>query len=197
MGTRAEVLRVAERELNLHPTESWGANWGPRIKVYQSVTRAYRAAWCVSFLQFCLLEAGCGPIADRTAGVWYLWDYARRRGWATNSARLGYLAILPGLNRAGHIGIVERANSRTVYTIEGNSHNTVMRRERARSEFVGFVAYPARTEPVKPPPLFQLIVGEGSKAHVIAIGPWGTIRARVPQLIGRYKAVRVKRKWRL
>lgn len=197
-GTYKDVVAVANREYKLHPTESWGTNWGPRIALYQKVTRAYRAAWCASFVQYCLQDAGVGPIADRTAGVWYLWDYARKHGWATVTPRPGCIAILPGLNRSGHTGLVESVDGRTVRTIEGNSGDTVTKHQRDRSEFVGFVAYPVtRTRPARKPPLFQLVVGEGSKAHVVAIGPWGTIRARVPQLIGKYKVVRAKRKWRV
>jgi hypothetical protein len=169
VATYADVLKVAEHEFGLHPTESWGANWGPRIQEYQKVTRAFRAAWCVSFEQFCLKQVGLGPIANSTAG-----------------------------RSEEHTGFVTGVTGRRIRTIEGNSGNTVMKHDRDISEFVGFVAYPAKNpKPPKPPPLFQLVVGEGKAAHVVAIGPWGTLRLRVPQLVGKYKFVRVKRKWRL
>jgi hypothetical protein len=184
VATYADVLKVAEHEFG--------------IQEYQKVTRAFRAAWCVSFEQFCLKQVGLGPIANSTAGVWYLWGYAKEHGWNRTHPKAGYIAILPGLNRSGHTGFVTGVTGRRIRTIEGNSGNTVMKHDRDISEFVGFVAYPAKNpKPPKPPPLFQLVVGEGKAAHVVAIGPWGTLRLRVPQLVGKYKFVRVKRKWRL
>lgn len=200
MASHTDVLGTAQAEFAKHPTESWGTNYGPDVARYQRVTMAFRVAWCVSFFQYCLWKNGLGPVADRTAGVWYLWGYARTHGWATQHPQPGFGCILPGLNRSGHMGIVESVEGSLVHTIEGNSGNTVQKHTRSITEFIGFVDYPAKdaVPPKKKPPLFQVVVGDGPKAHVVAIGPWGQLNARVPKLILHgYTHVQVKRKWRV
>ena len=106
--------------------ECWGANWGPLVKQYQATTGAYRAPWCVSFQQWVREHAGYPPVANRSAGVFYLVDYARWHGWIRAQARPGYLVAF--MDRLGHIGLVERVTPAGFYSLEGNASNDVLRR---------------------------------------------------------------------
>lgn len=118
------MLNAGRSQLGV--TESpWGSNRGARVGVYQSVTGAYGAAWCVSFYQWELVQAHQGPIADRTAGVFYLYHWAQARGWVHSTPRPG--AGVAFLANPGHMGLVERVTTNGYYTLEGNHNNGVYR----------------------------------------------------------------------
>lgn len=112
------VVKYARREIGVQEVPL-GSNSGPRVRIYQAVTGAYRAAWCVSFASFIYLEAGIGVIADRTANVWYAYHWAYSRGWVRARPVIG--AWVAYLHDAGHMGVVIAVNGRTVTSVEGNS----------------------------------------------------------------------------
>jgi len=118
------VVAVARRELALHVHEvPDGSNDSPRIRLYQAVTGAFRLPWCASFIQYVYRTAGIGTIANASAGVFYIVDWAHARGWLRARPSIG--AAVAYLSALGHIGIVERVTSTGFYTIEGNNGNAV------------------------------------------------------------------------
>ena len=124
------IVRLARNELGV--AESWGSNYGPRISVYQRVTGAYRAAWCVSYVQWVYSQAGVGTFADRTAGVYYALSWAQRapssvaRWRRTRQPDRGDIIIFHTWQ--GHMGLVDVVTPGGFYSYEGNANNAVLRR---------------------------------------------------------------------
>jgi peptidoglycan hydrolase-like protein with peptidoglycan-binding domain len=118
-----------------------GSNTGPQVRVFQASTGAYGAAWCVSFVQHVLIRSGYGTIADRSAGVFYVLEYARRRGWTRSRPRPGNLAAFRTWQ--GHVGIVKSVSSSGFVTVEGNASDSVLERFHPfGSRPVTFIALP-------------------------------------------------------
>ena len=182
-----------------------GSNKGPRVHFYQSSTGAYNAAWCVSFLQKGLQENQVSRIADRSAGVFYVAGWARKHGLTRSQPKPGYFVCF--MRAAGHIGVVRAVTPTTFSTIEGNTTNKV-RSDHVylRSGPYVFIQVPGvdygdkKVAPKPPPrpkyvPRFQVVAGEGTKAKVLVNwGKWKVVQARIPTLVAKRKAVRVKRK---
>lgn len=116
------IIATAKREIGVHEIPD-GSNDGPRIRTYQSVTGAFHAPWCASFVQWVLKTSGYGTVADRSATVFYISHYAYVHQWTHAIGRPG--ALVAFLNDQGHIGIVERVTAHGFYSIEGNHANRV------------------------------------------------------------------------
>jgi hypothetical protein len=116
------VIATAKAELGVREIPD-GSNDGARIRTYQSVTGAYHAPWCASYVQWVLRTARYGTIADHSATVFYITRYAYTHGWSHAIARPG--ALVGFLRDQGHIGIVERVTAHGFYSIEGNHSNRV------------------------------------------------------------------------
>lgn len=66
---RVRVLRVARGELGVQEVPL-GSNSGPRVRVYQSVTKAYGKPWCASFASWCCRQVEpTFPLPVNPAGV--------------------------------------------------------------------------------------------------------------------------------
>lgn len=127
------IVAIASSQIGVHEWPD-GSNRGPGISYssartspsYQSVTGAYGAAWCASFAQWVLYKVGKGPIADRTAGVFYMRDWLYRRGLLHSTPKPGELVLF--LWSQGHMGIVTKVTQDGFYTVEGNTSNGVYQR---------------------------------------------------------------------
>jgi CHAP domain-containing protein len=118
------MLDAARSQLGVRETST---NYSSTIANYQRITGAYHAAWCVSFAQWANVKAGIGPIADRSAGVNYVYVWAQHRGWVRSIPKVGAWVAF-GYSHSTHMGLVERVNSDgSFYTIEGNHNNGVYR----------------------------------------------------------------------
>lgn len=201
MATVQELLGLYRAELGVREVPM-GSNRGPRIRQYQASTGAYNAAWCVSFLQFGLWRLGVPRIANRSAGVFYCVDWARKNGLLRYSPKPGYFAAY--MWSAGHIGVVEEVSAGGFMAIEGNAANSVRRKWRDGRNTV-FIKVPGvdygtkRVIPPKPKPLwvprFQIVAGEGPKAKVIVgWNKWNVIALRIPRLVAQGRAFRIRRK---
>jgi hypothetical protein len=181
-----------------------GSNRGPRVRQYQSSTGAYGAAWCVSFLQWGLQKNGVPRIANRSAGVFYCVDWARKNGYLRYSPKPGYFAAY--MWSAGHIGVVEQVyESGGFRAIEGNASNSVRYKWRDGRNTVYIrvpgVDYGDLKPPPPPPPKvkwvprFQIVSGEGAKTKVVVgWNKWNVIQARIPRLVAQGRAFRLRRK---
>lgn len=151
---RQRALKIARGEIGVkeHPA---GSNDGPRVRVYQRVTGAFRAPWCASFTAWAYKEAGRPLSGFNTAYVPSYVDAARRgrHGLSVVAAA----DVVPGdlccfdWGRDGvadHIGIVDRppGTGSTFTAIEGNTavgNNSnggqVMHRERSVRDVLVFV----------------------------------------------------------
>lgn len=178
--------------------QPWGSNDGYWVRKFQSATGAYRAPWCVSFLQYCIKSILGYTIADGTAGVFYLVNWGRKHGYLRPVAEPGLLVAF--LNGAGHIGIVETVKGDSMTTIEGNANNQVLRRTRPSKGNYAFVQIPGTSNSTPPPkpklvPRFELLTSE--KGHTVVLARWGTwkiVSAKIPQLVANKRAFQIKRK---
>jgi hypothetical protein len=203
MVTAKSLLSLYRGELGVRE-EPLGSNRGPRVRQYQASTGAYGAAWCVSFLQFGLWKLGVPRIANRSAGVFYCVDWARKNGCLRYSPKPGYFAAY--MWAAGHIGIVEELSTGGGFTaIEGNASNMVRRKWRDGRNTV-YIRVPGvdygDLKPVIPPPpkpkwvpRFQIVSGLGPKARVIVNwNKWSVVNARIPRLVAQGRAFQIRRK---
>jgi hypothetical protein len=201
MVTAAQLLSLYRGELGVREVPT-GSNRGPRVRQYQASTGAYGAAWCVSFLQFGLWKLGVPRIANRSAGVFYCVDWARKNGLLRYSPKPGYLAAY--MWSAGHIGIVEEVAAGGFMAIEGNASNMVRRnwRDGRNTVYIKVPGVDYGTKRVVPPPpkqkwvpRFQIVAGEGPEAKVLVNwNKWNVVSARIPRLVAQGRAVRIRRK---
>lgn len=137
----ARIIALAQRELGLGVREipdgsnydCYGRGAPCRIRAYQAITGAFRAPWCVSFVQYLYWESGLGTFANRSAGVFYTVAYARARGWLRTAPKPGM--IVNFMDRLGHQGLVERVVRGGIWSIEGNASNRVLRRYHPLSNY--------------------------------------------------------------
>jgi hypothetical protein len=120
-STSRRIAAIARSQIG--NSETWGDNWGPKVSVYQSVTGQYHAAWCVSFAQWVMVQAGVGTFADRSAGVFYVVGWAHNRGYLNARAKVG--ALVAFTNGQGHMGVVVKVGSGWFVSVEGNHANRV------------------------------------------------------------------------
>jgi hypothetical protein len=132
-GATAAALKIRAYEtsqLGVHEVPL-GSNWGPTVRLYQTATGAFHAAWCVSFQQYASLISGFGTFADRTASVYYELDYyaARNRVFAKPKvgALVAFVTYRYGRRVAGtgHTGFVAKVTASGFVSIEGNQANGV------------------------------------------------------------------------
>ncbi|MCF6467414.1 CHAP domain-containing protein [Nonomuraea sp. MG754425] len=117
------------------------------------------AAWCDMFLAWCAAQAGLIAVVGDHAYTPSHAQWFKNRGQWGQTPRKGAIVFFDwGGSKAipaiDHVGIVEavKNSGRTIVTIEGNTSNRVMRRERTLAEVAGF-GYPAYlpTPATKPP----------------------------------------------
>lgn len=123
--SKSDLISVAVRELGYRET-------GENRTKYGEWFGMNGAMWCHMFVSWCAERAGVlGDLVPRTAST----DVGMQ--WFLSKGRFRYKGkYTPDRNDiiyfksdgASHVGIVERVNGQTVYTIEGNSGNQVTRR---------------------------------------------------------------------
>jgi hypothetical protein len=151
--TAARVLEVARRELGVVESPP-----GSNRQKYGAAYGWNGVAWCAQWAWWVLTQAGCAPLAPKTASTVVMRDWYRQRGqWHTRSPQPGDLVFFkfPGnSNPVNHVGIVEAVEpAGTLITIEGNTAGTavgdqrnggMVARKRRMANVVGF-ARPAYT----------------------------------------------------
>lgn len=116
------------------------------------------AAWCDMFLAWCAEQAGLISVVGDSAWTPSHAEWFKSRGQWGHKPKKGAIVFFDwagskSIPAIDHVGIVEavRDGGRTIVTIEGNTSNRVMRRERSLDAVAGF-GYPAyRDTPAKPP----------------------------------------------
>lgn len=152
MNPGIRALKVALKEVGVKEQPA-GTNDGPRVKQYQAVTGAYRAAWCASFVQWCLKQVGVKqPFMERSAYVPYIVGYAKQHKLTVNAPAPGDLVCYDWEmdGTADHIGIVSDViDHRRFLAVEGNTSTSnqsnggeVMVRERNVGEVAAFIRLP-------------------------------------------------------
>lgn len=117
------VIREAHSLLGIHEIPD-GANDGAQVHEIQSSTGAYKAPWCVSFVQYVYKKCFSVTLADATANAYFLADFASKAGWTVPRPVSGG-AVVYHIG-AGHAGIVEQVHADGTFdAIEGNEGNAV------------------------------------------------------------------------
>lgn len=193
MTTPAEIVAKAESQLGV-TEDPVGSNDGAQVRRYQSVTGAYRAPWCASFVQWVLTQCGVGPIANRTASAYYLGDYARSHGWTVPNPLPG--AVVVYRLGQGHVGIVTAARPDGSFdAVEGNENQQVSHMHRDRSVVYCFFVVPGVKARPRRVPRFEVVSSSGGHAQVRAVwGKWSRVGPQIPRLAAKYRDVRVRRK---
>jgi len=97
---------------------------------YKKFTDGRVQAWCADFATYVAKE--CGGIIPRFSSVSQIWDWGKKNGRFSTSAKAGDLIIFKGKDKNGkqvsHTGIVTKVENGKVYTIEGNTSNKVAER---------------------------------------------------------------------
>jgi hypothetical protein len=130
ISDRAQKLRTLIQS-QLGVSESpWGCNCGPHISysvnqypAYEASTGAFYAAWCASFVQWALWQSGYGRIADNSAGVLYIENWAQYHGYLASKPHVGSLVAY--LDDGGHIGVIMKVTASGYMEASGNSGNAV------------------------------------------------------------------------
>lgn len=125
------LLTLEASQLGVHEIPD-GSNRGPRISYpigavpsYQSSTGAYGLPWCASFQQWALALILGHELADRSAGVFAIKDWAWRHGLVHAIPKpTDLVAFVDG---SGHIGMVETIAGNGFWSLEGNEGNAVRR----------------------------------------------------------------------
>lgn len=120
LGLKIKAVELSQLGVAESPP---GSNYGPQIARYQSVTGAYREAWCASFEQWSFLHGGYGTFANRSAYVPYIIGWANARGYLNAKAKPGALVAYYG--NESHIGLVARVTAAGFVDISGNYDNRV------------------------------------------------------------------------
>lgn len=102
-------------------------------------------AWCDTFVDWCFLNAfgyenalrlTCQPEKSAGAGCTYSLRYYKNKGqFHTSGPKPGdQIFFGMSIDNSSHTGIVEKVDGSKVYTIEGNTSDTVARRSYALSK---------------------------------------------------------------
>ena len=195
MATPAQIVAKAKSQVGV-TEDPVGSNDGSQVRRYQAVTGAYRAPWCCSFAQWVLAQCGVGPIANRTAGAYYLGDFARSHGWTHPNPTPGCVVVYR--IGQGHVGIVVAVHSDNLFeAVEGNENQQVSHTHRDRSIVYCFFTPPGvKAKPRKiQVPRFEVVSSSGGHAQVRAVwGKWSKVGPQIPRLAAKYRDVRVRRK---
>lgn len=127
-----------------------GSNWGPDVQKYlASVGINFPAAWCMSFVYWCVSQAAASlgvknPLV-KTGGVIYQYDHIDT-SHKVHEPQIGDIFIMEFVHGTGHTGFVTGFKNGLVHTIEGNTNDDgsregyeVARRYRPINSFKGFI----------------------------------------------------------
>ena len=174
MTVAKRIIAAAELELGVHEIPAH-SNSGARVKQYQATTWLPGTGWpwCVAFAWTWLVwgQVLHTPCPYPTASVEQLEAWARLHGWAAIDPRPGDLACL---GHGRHVTIVHHLLPGGVRFagIGGNQSDSVRISEYARSDISTLVRVPASYGklPYAPAPRYEVVRGEGEKAHVVFTG---------------------------
>lgn len=132
-GSANDVVRIAAEQLGSAEVPD-GCNCGPEIQRFLGSSPG--EFWCADFVSWVYREAG-RPFTGGVDGGWRLPGVAGVKAWlqdghqwfAVGSAEAPQPGDAVVLHGEEHVGIVDHMDGQTLHTIEGNTSNTVARRE--------------------------------------------------------------------
>ncbi|WP_158964250.1 TIGR02594 family protein [Chachezhania sediminis] len=121
----AQAYQVANAELALGVKEIAGAQHNPRIVMYHNSTSAGagtadEVAWCSSFTNYCVEQAGFQGTDSQWALSWESWGQD-----ATADPREGDIVVYERVGAGGHVGFFVADHGDTIATLGGNQSNRV------------------------------------------------------------------------
>jgi len=189
-----QILAEARKWVGVHEVPM-GSNDGPEVRQLQSVTGAYHAPWCASFVQAVLRWSRYGTIANDSAGAYYIGNWCENRGWKVTRPQPADIVVF--YHGSGHIGIVDEPAPSGFYSIEGNTANECARRFHSFDTPCRFF----RLSNVRPRPRkvwlprFEAVGSHnGHEVVLFKWGKWAKLAPLIPKLLARGYSVRVRRK---
>jgi hypothetical protein len=125
------IVDIASKEVGV-TEDPPGSNKGPRINQYlESIGLKPGLPWSVAFIYWVYRQAGAANKLRKTGSVMQLWNginpaerISQKEAMANPQlVKPGNLFFIQLGRTGGHIGIVERVQGETIFTIEGNSND--------------------------------------------------------------------------
>ena len=174
--TAQELLRKAQAEIGVCEFPSNSNNVKYNTWYYGRRVSGASYPWCCTFVTWLFKEDQ--SLCKKSASCIDLLSYFEKKGQVVKTPKAGDIVFFKystNTRRTNHVGIVERVEGKTVFTIEGNTSVTsndnggkVMRRRRT-SNMVAF-ARPAYQS--------QTTKSVDEIAHEVISGEWGNGEAR-------------------
>lgn len=124
-----EPITVAEAELALDVQEIPGPRHNPRILLYHSTTaggaEADETAWCSSFVNYCVEQAGLRGVGSKRARRWHDGPWGRD---VTNAPRRGDIVVWRRYNTSqegGHVAFFLDRDETSIRVLGGNQGDRV------------------------------------------------------------------------
>ena len=133
--------RIAEREFADGVTEIRGRRDNPRIIEYHASTSLKASndetAWCSSFVNWCVSQAGLTGTNSAAARSWLDWS----GGKVINTPVEGCIAVLRRVTKPwqGHVGFFVKQSATRVTLLGGNQGDAVTRRSYARDRVISYI----------------------------------------------------------
>jgi uncharacterized protein (TIGR02594 family) len=151
MSLSQKAIEVALTQLGVHE-DPGNKNTGPQVNEYlKSVGLNPGYSWCMAFVYWCFKQAAVQLAVDnpmaKTAGVMDQWN-RRRLHYGQMHPMPGDVFIMDFGKGLGHTGLVEKADDKYIYTIEGNSNDEgsregyeVCKRRRTTEKIKGYLRF--------------------------------------------------------
>lgn len=140
VGGEIPWFQIAREELALGVAEVRGAIDNPRIIEYHA-TCSLRAtndetAWCSSFVNWCVIQAGFRGTNSAAARSWLQWD----GGQVVQAPTLGCITVLSrGRPWQGHVGFHVSETESRVTLLGGNQGNAVSQASFAKNRVLAYI----------------------------------------------------------
>lgn len=137
----AKVYRIAEKEIGVK--EILGGQHNPRILEYHYTTGRFtddETAWCGSFVNWVLIQAGVTNLGPRGASARAWLTYGKE----TKTPQRGDLVIFWRVSQTswqGHVGFYVSENSTHIRVLGGNQSNAVNISSYSKDQLLGFRTY--------------------------------------------------------
>lgn len=149
MATKNTLLSIVRSQLGVKENPAGSNKVKYNTWYYGKVVSGSAYPWCMTFVDWCMNEAGMMGQITKTASCGAQANYAQKTGrwhWSSKGIQSGDIVIYSFSSAHDHTGFVVGVDSTTITAIEGNTSLTsddnggnVMQRTRSKSKIYGFI----------------------------------------------------------